>query len=149
MRAIAMALLLWLAACVPADDLATDESTEALKFPPGTYVGTTANLGLHLVVSIAGPKCPTGWTQYSLDFEVCQDPVRYSCTAVYCTDGAGHTQLATPQPLQSNPTCSPSVTNPECSSNPSMRERFVPTREDLVERAPNIIPRELLGVPLK
>jgi hypothetical protein len=153
MRALILVLIavLALAACEIAgpDEPELGAASEPLKFPIDAYIGTTSNLALHLIAVPAGPRCPQGFTQYTIDYEECLDPVRYSCTAYWCTDGMGHHQLATPRPFQTNPVCTPSVLHPECSSNPSLREKFVPTRADLVERAPHIFPRELLDVPLK
>ena len=150
---LALATALSLAACAMDTDDLTEVTTvyEALKYKIKDYTNRFEALTLNLATPLSlGAYCPGGGQPYSLSYPVCLDPVRYNCTAYYCNDANGQPYLASMPPGRVNPECQQAQMQTEaCSSNPSIPEKFIPSREDLVERAPAFFPRELLSVPLK
>jgi len=125
--------------------------SEALTYKIKNYTNRFEVLTLNLATSLSlGPFCPGGGVPYSLSYPICLDPVQYNCTTYYCNDASGQPYLASMPPGRANPECQQAqMQTTACSSNPSIPEKFRPSREDLVDRAPAFFPRELLDVPLK
>jgi hypothetical protein len=150
---LALATALNLAACAmdTGDPTEVASQSEALKYKVKDYTNRFQALTFNMATPLSlGPSCPGGAQPYSLSYPVCLDPVQYNCTAYYCNDANGHPFRASMPPGRVNPECEQAqMQTVACSSNPQIPEKYIPSREDLVDRAPGFFPRELLTVPLK
>jgi hypothetical protein len=133
---IATAIALSLAACaVEEDDAELEQDEQAATVSRGFT--TTMQVRVPAVIRWGGPVCPTGHTMTSLSFDVCLEPVQYSCTEYLCTNPVTGQQTRATMQSGVNPSCQQASMQTEaCSNNVEIPTKALPTPRMLHEYNP-------------
>lgn len=97
-----------------------------------------------------GQPCPDGTLPTILTNVICQQPVKYTCTAYWRQDPVTRKPVLLRRRLGlPNPECHQVAMQTEaCSNDVTLPEKFLPSREDLVKTAPMFFPKDYLTTPL-
>jgi hypothetical protein len=110
---------------------------------------TTFSVHVPAIVPFGGPYCPLGHTLWSLSTEVCLDPIEYVCTEYRCTDPATGQSYRAPMRSGVNPSCVQNAFQTDaCSNEISLREKALPTPQQLFDMLPMLYDKTYRNAPL-
>ncbi len=145
----AIAIALSLAACAVEDesDDQLDQDDQAATVSRG--FNTTMRVRVPAVVSFGGPICPSGSTLSSISFDVCMEPVQYSCTEYFCTNPTTGAQTRAAMQSGVNPSCQQASMQTEaCSNNIEIPTKAIPSLRQLYDYNPARFDKAWRDAPL-
>jgi hypothetical protein len=143
-----IAIALSLAACAVEEEGSELEQDEQAATVSRGFT-TTMRVNVPAIVRFGGPYCPTGHTLSSISFDVCIEPVQYSCTEYFCTDPATGRQTRAPMSSGVNPSCQrASMQTEACSNNVEIPTKALPSPKMLYEYNPARFDKAWRDAPL-
>ena len=141
-------IALSLAACaVEEEDDAIDQEDQAATVSRGFT--TTMRVRMPAAITFGGPYCPSGSTLSSISFDVCMEPVQYSCTEYFCTNTSTGVQTRAPMSSGVNPSCQQASMQTEaCSNNIEIPTKAIPSLKQLRDYNPARFDKAWLDAPL-